>query len=69
METRRDKALLRIAQYRGELGAGVLRKASNQLIESKVVELPRAASKKRTAATRTGQWQAAEPLFVMAAPG
>ena len=47
LETRRDKALLRIAQYRGELGA-VLRKASNQLIESKVVELPRAASKKRT---------------------
>ena len=46
-ETRRDKALVRIAHYRGELGA-VLRKASNQLIESKVVELPRAASKKRT---------------------
>ena len=45
-ETRRDKALIRIAQYRGELGA-MLRKNNDQLIESKVVELPRAAIKKK----------------------
>ena len=46
LETRRDKTLIRIAQYRGELGA-MLRKKSDQLIESKVVELPRAAIKKK----------------------
>jgi hypothetical protein len=44
VEMRRDKTLIRIAQYRAELGA-MLRKKS-QLIESKVVELPRAATKK-----------------------
>lgn len=47
LEVRRDKALIRIAQYRGELGA-VLRRTSDRLIESKIVELPRAASKKKT---------------------
>jgi hypothetical protein len=47
LETRRDKALLRIAQYRSELGA-ILRKVTNQLIESKVVELPRNSNKKKT---------------------
>ena len=45
-ETRRDKTLIRIAQYRGELGA-ILRKKNDQLIESKVVELPHAAIKKK----------------------
>ena len=47
LETRRDKALVRIAQYRGELGAA-LRKADHQLIESKVLELPRTAPEKKT---------------------
>jgi hypothetical protein len=47
LEARRDKALIRIAQYRGELGA-MLRRTSDRLIESKVVELPRAATKKKT---------------------
>ena len=47
MESRRDKTLLRISQYRAEFGA-VLRTTSDHLIESKVVELPRAASKKKT---------------------
>jgi hypothetical protein len=47
LETRRDKALLHIAHYRCELGA-MLRKASDHLIESKVVELPRTVNKKRT---------------------
>jgi hypothetical protein len=46
LETRRDKALVRIAQYRGELGA-MLRKTSDRLIESTVVELPRTAAKKK----------------------
>jgi hypothetical protein len=46
LETRRDKALVRIAQYRGELGA-VLRRTTDHLIESKVVELRRATSKKK----------------------
>ena len=47
LETRRDRALLRIAQYRGELGP-VLRKASDRLIEGEVVQLPRAATKRKT---------------------
>jgi hypothetical protein len=47
LEMRRDKALVRIAQYRGELGA-VLRGATDRLIESKVVQLPRAATTKKT---------------------
>jgi hypothetical protein len=46
LETRRDRALVRIAQYRGELGA-VLRRASDHLIESKVVQLPDASAKKK----------------------
>ena len=46
LETRRDRTLLRIAQYRNDFGAG-LRRTSNQLIENKVVELPRAADKKK----------------------
>jgi hypothetical protein len=54
LETRRDKALVRIAQYRGELGA-IVRKASHQLIDSKVVELPRTASKKTTRRRASGQ--------------
>ena len=45
LETRRDRTLIRIAQYRAELGA-ILRKKGDQLIESKVVELPRAATRK-----------------------
>jgi hypothetical protein len=51
LETRRDKALVRIAQYRGELGA-VLRRTSDHLIESKVVRLPGAGGKKKA---RRGQ--------------
>jgi hypothetical protein len=47
LETRRDKALVCVANYRGELGA-MLRKAGHQLIESKVVELPRTAPEKKT---------------------
>ena len=47
LETRRDEALVRIAQYRSELGA-MLRRTSDHLIESKVVELPRAATKQKT---------------------
>ena len=39
-EKRRDTALVRLTQYRGELGI-ILRRASDRLIESKVVELPR----------------------------
>jgi hypothetical protein len=46
LETRRDKTLMRIAQYRAELSA--ICTASDQLIESKVVELPRAATTKKT---------------------
>jgi hypothetical protein len=37
--------LARLTQYRGELGI-ILRRASDRLIESKVVELPRPAQKK-----------------------
>jgi hypothetical protein len=44
-ERRRDAALARLAHYRGELGV-ILRRASDRLIESKVVELPRPAQKK-----------------------
>jgi hypothetical protein len=44
-EKRRDTTLARIAHYRGELGI-ILRRASDRLIESKVVELPRPAQKK-----------------------
>ena len=46
LETRRDKNLLRIAQYRGELGA-MLRKPSDKLIESRVVQLPQPDDKKK----------------------
>ena len=46
LETRRDKTLIRLAQYRGEFGA-LLRKASDRLIESKVVQLPQPANKKK----------------------
>jgi hypothetical protein len=46
LETRRDKALVRIAQYRGELGA-VLRQATDRLIESEVVPLRQPATKKK----------------------
>jgi hypothetical protein len=47
LETRRDKALVRIAQYRGELGM-MLRQSADRLIDSKVVEMPRAATKKKS---------------------
>jgi hypothetical protein len=47
LETRRDKALVRIAQYRGELGA-LLRRTTDCVIESKVVQLPPATNKKKT---------------------
>ena len=50
VETRRDKAFVRIAQYRGELGA-MLRRTTDRLIESKIVELPRAANKKKAPPT------------------
>jgi hypothetical protein len=43
-EKRRDTALIRLTHYRGELGI-ILRRASDRLIESKVVELPRPAQK------------------------
>jgi hypothetical protein len=46
-ETRRDKMLLRIAQYRSELGA-ILRKTTHEVIESTVVELPRTTGKQKT---------------------
>jgi hypothetical protein len=45
LETRRDKALVRIAQYRGELGA-MLRRTTEHLIESKIVPIPGAGTKK-----------------------
>ena len=44
-EKRRDTTLVRIAQYRGELGI-ILRRASDRVIESKVIELPRPAQRK-----------------------
>ena len=54
LETRRDKALVRIAQYRSDLGA-ILRKVNHQLIESKVVDLPRSRRQKENATPPTGQ--------------
>jgi hypothetical protein len=45
-EKRRDTALVRIAHYRGELGA-MLRGASDRVIESKVIELPRNVAEKK----------------------
>jgi hypothetical protein len=59
LEARRDKALVRIAQYRGELGS-VLRKASDRLIESKIVQLPRAATKKKTRHRESAKTQIVE---------
>jgi hypothetical protein len=46
-ETRRDKVLLRVAHYRGELGY-LLRNAAHQLIEGKNAELPHAAGIEKT---------------------
>jgi hypothetical protein len=59
LETRRDKALVRIAQYRGELGA-VLRKASDRLIESKIVQLRQAATKRKPRRRETAKSQIVE---------
>jgi hypothetical protein len=47
LEVRRDRALARIAQYRGELGA-VLRRTTERLIESNVVELEGRPVQKKT---------------------
>ena len=47
LETRRDKTLVRIAQYRGELGM-MLRQVTDRLTDSKVVELPRTTPTKKT---------------------
>ena len=45
-EARRDKALVCIAQYRGDFGA-LLRESSDRLIDNKVLKLEHAGSKER----------------------
>jgi hypothetical protein len=45
-EARRDKALVCIAQYRGDFGA-LLRERSNRLVDGKVLKLEHAGSKER----------------------
>jgi hypothetical protein len=45
-EARRDKALVCIAQYRGDFGA-LLRESSNQLVDGKVLKLEHSGSKER----------------------
>jgi hypothetical protein len=45
-EARRDKALVCIAQYRGDFGA-LLRESSDRLVDSKVLKLEHAGSKER----------------------
>jgi hypothetical protein len=59
LETRRDKMLVRIAQYRSELGA-ILRKTNHQLIESTVVELPRTTGKQKTRPRQRASGQVVE---------
>jgi hypothetical protein len=48
-EARRDKALVCIAQYRGDFGA-LLRESSNRLVGEKALQLENASSKQRKAA-------------------
>jgi hypothetical protein len=45
-EARRDKALMCIAQYRGDFGA-LLRESSDRLVDGKVLKLEHAGSKER----------------------
>jgi hypothetical protein len=45
-EARRDKALVCIAQYRGDFGV-LLRESSNRLVDGKVLKLEHAGSKER----------------------
>jgi hypothetical protein len=45
-EARRDKALVCVAQYRGDFGA-LLRESSNRLVDGKVLKLEHAGSKER----------------------
>jgi hypothetical protein len=45
-EMRRDKALVCLAQYRGDFGAQ-LRDSSNRLVGEKVLQLENAASKQQ----------------------
>jgi hypothetical protein len=45
-EARRDKALVRIAQYRGDFGA-LLRESSDRLVDGKVLKLEHAGSKEQ----------------------
>jgi hypothetical protein len=59
LEIRRDKMLVRIAQYRSDLGA-ILRKATHQLIESTVVELPRTTGKQKTRPRQRASGQVVE---------
>jgi hypothetical protein len=48
-EARRDRALVRVAQYRGDFGA-LLRESSNRVIESKVLSIESAASQHKKSA-------------------
>ena len=48
-EARRDKALVCIAQYRGDFGA-LLRESSDRLVDGKVLKLEHAGSKERKSA-------------------
>ena len=48
-EARRDKALVCIAQYRGDFGA-LLRESSDRLVDGKVLKLEHAGSKRKPAA-------------------
>ena len=45
-EARRDKALVCIAQYRGDFGV-LLRESSDRLVDGKVLKLEHAGSKER----------------------
>ena len=47
LQARRDKALTRIAQYRGDFGA-LLRESSSRLIDGEVLELEHVANKKQS---------------------
>ena len=48
-EARRDKALVCIAQYRGDFGA-LLRESTDRLVEGKILKLEHAGSKERKSA-------------------
>ena len=48
-EARRDKALVCIAQYRGDFGA-LLRESSNRLVGEKVLQLENTTSKQQKSA-------------------